>query len=125
MSAEGRQAAEAGKVDVAMKTFMDPSATKAIDLAQEAADGDTKLAFDAGVQQGDATISRSRQSLIGIVCLVVVTVILCALTGVLLTNLIAPSLRAATMALEQVADKDLTVTVEALGSDEIAACARR
>ena len=119
ISAQGREAAEAGKVDVAMKIFMDPSATKAVDLAQEAADADTKLAFDIGVQRGGIAISRSSQSLIGIISLVVVTVILCALTGVLLTHLIAPSLRAATKALEQVAARDLTVTVEALGTDEI------
>jgi methyl-accepting chemotaxis protein len=46
-------------------------------------------------------------------------VLLCAFTGVMLTRLIAPPLQAATAALEQVAAKDLTVTVEAQGTDEI------
>jgi methyl-accepting chemotaxis protein len=119
LSAQGREAAEAGKVDVAMKIFMDPSATKAVDLAQEAADADSKLTSDIGVEEGNQAISRSHQSLILIVSLVSVTVLLCGLTGVLLTRLIAPPLRAATTALEQVAAKDLTVTVEAFGTDEI------
>jgi methyl-accepting chemotaxis protein len=44
---------------------------------------------------------------------------LCAMTGVLLTRLIAPPLQRATAALERVADKDLTVSVEEHGNDEI------
>jgi methyl-accepting chemotaxis protein len=46
-------------------------------------------------------------------------VLLCALTGFLLTRLIAPPLQAATAALERVAEKDLTVSVDESGSDEI------
>jgi len=38
MSDKGRAAAEAGRIDEAMKIFMDPSATAAIDAAQEACD---------------------------------------------------------------------------------------
>jgi methyl-accepting chemotaxis protein len=48
-----------------------------------------------------------------------VIALLCGLTGTILTRLIAPPLKAATLALEQVAAKDLTVTVDADGSDEI------
>jgi methyl-accepting chemotaxis protein len=44
---------------------------------------------------------------------------LCALTGFQLTRLIAPALKTATAVLEQVAEKDLTVTVEVNGHDEI------
>jgi methyl-accepting chemotaxis protein len=46
-------------------------------------------------------------------------VLLCALIGFQLTRLIAPPLQAATAALERVAEKDLTVSVEECGSDEI------
>jgi methyl-accepting chemotaxis protein len=46
-------------------------------------------------------------------------VVLCAITGILLTRLIAPPLRAVTAALERLAEKDLTVNVEELGQDEI------
>ncbi|HEY1161414.1 MAG TPA: methyl-accepting chemotaxis protein [Terracidiphilus sp.] len=45
--------------------------------------------------------------------------LLCALTGILLTRLIAPPLEAATTALERVAEKDLTVSVDEAGCDEI------
>jgi methyl-accepting chemotaxis protein len=44
---------------------------------------------------------------------------LCALTGFMLTRLIAPALQAATMALERVAEKDLTVTVPETSTDEL------
>jgi methyl-accepting chemotaxis protein len=44
---------------------------------------------------------------------------LCALIGMLLTRLIAPPLMAVTSALERVAEKDLTVSVDEIGSDEI------
>jgi len=44
---------------------------------------------------------------------------LCALTGMILTKLIAPPLQAAAAALERVAEKDLTVSVEESGTDEI------
>jgi methyl-accepting chemotaxis protein len=46
-------------------------------------------------------------------------IFLCAMTGLLLTRLIVPPLKAATEALERVAEKDLTVSMEELGSDEI------
>jgi methyl-accepting chemotaxis protein len=45
--------------------------------------------------------------------------LLCALIGLMLTRLIAPPLKAITEALERVAAKDLTVSVEEVGSDEI------
>jgi len=44
---------------------------------------------------------------------------LCVGVGILLTRLIAPPVVAVTQALEQVAERDLTVTVEARGQDEI------
>jgi methyl-accepting chemotaxis protein len=48
-----------------------------------------------------------------------VIVLLCAGIGLTLTRLIAPPLLAATAALERVAEKDLTVSVEESGTDEI------
>jgi len=51
--------------------------------------------------------------------IMVLVMILCVGVGVVLTRLIAPGIVAATAALEQVADRDLTVTVEAHGNDEV------
>lgn len=49
----------------------------------------------------------------------VLVVVFCALIGMVLTRLIAHPLRTATSALEEVAAKNLTVHVEAAGTDEI------
>jgi methyl-accepting chemotaxis protein len=46
-------------------------------------------------------------------------VLLCAVIGAILTRVIAPPLQAATAALERVAEKDLTVSVDEIGHDEI------
>jgi len=48
-----------------------------------------------------------------------VIVLLCVVIGMVLTRLIAPPLVAATAALERVANKDLTVSIESAGNDEI------
>ena len=45
--------------------------------------------------------------------------VLCGVVGLVLTRLIAPPLQTVTNALEHMANKDLTITVEALGNDEI------
>jgi methyl-accepting chemotaxis protein len=46
-------------------------------------------------------------------------VFLCAIIGVTITRMIATPLRAATAALERVAEKDLSVEVDVLGTDEV------
>jgi methyl-accepting chemotaxis protein len=65
-----------------------------------------------------ATLASDRATWVntGVTFLIVV---LCALTGFQLTRLIAPPLQAATDALERVAEKDLTVSVDESGTDEI------
>jgi len=66
----------------------------------------------------DATNASSRATWInaGVTLLIV---LLCAITGFALTRLIAPPLLAAAAALERVAEKDLTVSVEESGTDEV------
>jgi methyl-accepting chemotaxis protein len=66
----------------------------------------------------DATNASTHATWVSsIVCLLIV--MLCALIGGTLTRLIAPPLEAATAALERVAEKDLTVSVEETGTDEL------
>ncbi len=69
-------------------------------------------AADGVVALGSRAIAITLGASLGIV-------ILSALTGWTLTRLIAPPLIAATVALERVAARDLTVQVEAQGTDEI------
>jgi methyl-accepting chemotaxis protein len=65
-----------------------------------------------------ATAGSARATWVSIGATVLI-VLLCAGIGVILTRSIAPPLRAATAALERLAEKDLTVSVEELGRDEI------
>ena len=119
VSEKGRVAAEAGRVDEALKIFMDPSATDAIDAAQAACDKDGELNAEAANASGEKSVQTGHWLLVTVLGFVVITIGLCALVGVLLTRLIAPSLQLAAAALERVAAKDLTVSVNAAGKDEI------
>ncbi|MDE3187756.1 MAG: methyl-accepting chemotaxis protein [Acidobacteriota bacterium] len=65
-----------------------------------------------------ATLSSSRATWIN-ASITVFIVLLCALAGYVLNRLIAPPLLAATAALESVAAKDLSVSVDVMGTDEI------
>jgi len=74
-------------------------------------------------ERGRATVLGAENAgRIAIICIGVLNLLvvaLCALIGMALTRLIAGPLRIATRALEQVAAKDLTVSVESRGADEI------
>jgi methyl-accepting chemotaxis protein len=65
-----------------------------------------------------ATESSHRAMVISSVATLVI-IVLCALTGALLTREIAPRIRYATSLLEKLADKDMTVFAVVTGSDEI------
>jgi methyl-accepting chemotaxis protein len=87
----------------------------AIAYAYQATDGSAK---SGTADAQDATNASSRATWInaGVTLLIV---LLCAITGFALTRLIAPPLMAAAAALERVAEKDLTVSVEESGTDEV------
>jgi len=65
-----------------------------------------------------ASSSSTRATWLGSLATLVI-VLLCAGVGFMLTKMIVPALQAATAALERVADKDLTVSVEVSSHDEI------
>ena len=118
-SAQGHEAALAGKVDAAMKVLMDPATIKFIDTAEKTAEQSLELDMKSGHEQDNSTRSTAHLLLGAILSCVAVTVLLCGLIGIVLTRLIAPPLQAATAALERVANKDLTVSIEVEGTDEI------
>ena len=119
ISDRGRDAVEAGKTDEAFRIVMAPGAMAAIDAAQEACDKDSILNATWGDNEGRLAIATGNRTIVVAIVLVVVTVALCAFIGIVLTRLIAVPLRAATSALEKVAEKDLTVQIEEGGSDEV------
>jgi methyl-accepting chemotaxis protein len=87
----------------------------AIDTIQEDFQLNAKFGAEAAKNAVDASTRSSWIASVVIGCILV----LCALIGVILTRMIATPLLAATAALERVAEKDLTVSVEALANDEL------
>jgi len=84
-----------------------------------AMDDDLNLNAKSGTDESKLTSRDSNRALWVNTGATFLIVLLCALVGVTLTRSIAPPLRAATAALERLAEKDLTVSVEELGRDEI------
>ncbi|MGO9317714.1 MAG: methyl-accepting chemotaxis protein [Terracidiphilus sp.] len=109
----------AGKAGDALDLIASNTINAELTDAQEAADTGfqihTKMGMDASLE---ATRSSNRATWIGPGATLLI-VLLCWLTGLILTRLIAPPLHEATMALERLAEKDLTVSVNETGSDEI------
>jgi methyl-accepting chemotaxis protein len=87
--------------------------------AQVLADKDVVLIAEYAREEGESTRHTGHVLLVTILCSGFFALITCAITGMTLTRLIAPPLRAATAALERFAGKDLTVAVEANGTDEV------
>jgi methyl-accepting chemotaxis protein len=87
--------------------------------AYTAMDDDLNLNAKFGTDESRMTTQESNRALWVNTGATFLIVVLCALVGVALTRSIAPPLQAATTALERLAEKDLTVSVEELGSDEI------
>jgi methyl-accepting chemotaxis protein len=84
-----------------------------------AIDDDFNLNAKFGTDESKMTTEDSKRALWINTGATLVIVLLCALVGVVLTRSIAPPLLAVTAALERLAEKDLTVSVEELGADEI------
>jgi methyl-accepting chemotaxis protein len=85
----------------------------------DAVEADVKLNHEQGEAEGANALAMVHRTMFVICILMGVAVVLCAAIGTVLTRLIAPPLMAVTAALEQVAAKNLTVSVEEGGSDEV------
>jgi methyl-accepting chemotaxis protein len=109
----------AGKTGDALDLLSSDAVVKALGEALGAADSGFQTHAKISMEEAEnATGSSSRATWINTGATLLI-VFLCAMTGVILTRLIAPPLQAAAVALERVAEKDLTVSVEESGSDEI------
>jgi methyl-accepting chemotaxis protein len=109
----------AGKIGDALDLDTSDAVVSDYHAAFDGINADFQLNTKTGTEESqDATGASSRATWIGSGATLLI-VLLCGLTGFILTRLIAPPLQAATAALERVAEKDLTVSVEESGSDEI------
>ena len=109
----------AGKTGDALDLSFSDATVSNFSACIHAMDEDFALNAKLGTEEASAVTNSSRQTTWINSSMTLAIVGLCALIGVLLTRLIAPPLIAATAALEQLAGKDLTVSVDETGSDEI------
>ena len=119
LSDRSRKLAETGHVDEAGETLLQGDAVKVFNAAVDAVEADVKLNQDQGQVEGANALAMAHRAAIAISILLGLVVVLCAAIGTILTRSIAPPLKAVTAALEQVAAKNLTVSVEEGRSDEL------
>ncbi len=108
-----------GKIDGALGILMSDSAMSSVNITLSGVNDSLNLKANTGMKSAHDVTQESQRAMWINVGVILSLVLICALIGVTLTRLIAPPLQAATAALEQVAAKDLTVTVESHGTDEI------
>lgn len=118
-SEQSRKLADSGDAAGASKLLLYGDAVKAYNATADAVEADVALNNKDGIAEG-AGASQLVRTLLIVICVVMAfTVLMCAVIGAALTRLIVPPLLSATSALEQVAERNLTATVEVQGEDEI------
>ena len=110
---------KAGKASEALDMISSDAMMNALNSALKAAEIGFQLHAKIGTADAENTTQAGKRALWISTALTLLIALMCALTGFMLTRLIAPALKTATAALEQMAEKDLTVSVEATGGDEI------
>jgi methyl-accepting chemotaxis protein len=109
----------AGKIGEAADLLMADSMYVVFDATKQAIGDDFQNNVNAGMMNAQAATHASKRAIWIDTSICLGILLLCALIGKLLTRMIVPPLRNATCALEHMAEKDLTVSVEVLSVDEI------
>lgn len=119
LSNQARDSFQAGNKRQAAVKLLVPEAHRSYDATAAAIEQDIALNDKFGAERGDAAIRLGRGIVLLAAILMGVAVLLCAALGLALSRLIVLPLVAAAEALECVAEKDLTVSLEVRGDDEI------
>ncbi len=119
LSSHGAAMLAAGKTSEAFDALGSDDAAKLFRVALAAAQEDLQLNENMGKQAAQNAVEASIRSSWITTAVIALILCLCAMIGVMLTRMIATPLRAATDALERVAGKDLTVSVDAMSTDEL------
>jgi methyl-accepting chemotaxis protein len=109
----------AGKPGDALDALSSGATMTALDAALTAADSGFQFHEDLGSKASQSATSASTRAIWINLGATILIVLLCGLTGLILTREIAPRIGLATATLERMADKDLTISIAASGSDEI------
>ncbi len=103
----------------ALDQIMSDAAVKSFDQALSAIDQTRQLNLRFGTASAAAAVSTASGSTWITVGVSAIVLLLCCITGLILTRMIAPPLAAVTRALEQLAERDLTAQVEVHSEDEM------
>jgi methyl-accepting chemotaxis protein len=103
----------------ALDQIMSDAAVKSFDQGLKDIDQERRLNLRYGTENAMAAASTANRSTWITVSIASVVLLLCVMTGWGLTRMIAPPLSAVTKALEQLAERDLTVSVDVSGEDEV------
>jgi len=118
-SNKGTALLAAGKTGDALDMVLSDSAVAALnDILLNVGKG-VESHVKSGIAEATAATNTSNSALWISTVVTLFIVGFCALIGITLTRFIVPPLQAATAALERVAEKDLTVSVDECGTDEI------
>jgi methyl-accepting chemotaxis protein len=118
-SNKASEALKAGKNGDAADLLISDDAVSKLEAAISATTEGLNMTAEQGIHNAlEVTNSSSRATGV-MLAITIVIVALCAIVGLLLTKLIAPPIQQATAALEKLAQKDLTVSVDVLSEDEI------
>jgi methyl-accepting chemotaxis protein len=109
----------AGKAGDALDLLLSESVRVDLEAALSTSGNALNINVKSGTEHSDAATAASNRATWINMTVTVLIVVLCALIGSLLTRIIAPRLARVMTALERLAAKDLTVFVEATGTDEI------
>jgi len=119
ISDRGKTLIDAGKIGDAADLLMSDATQELVPNALNALSDDSLLNSRNGMRQASNATQSSHRAMWITTGVSLVITLLCGLTGFVLTHVIVPPLEAATTALERVAAKDLTVSVEATSTDEV------
>src|ERR1035438_2307179 len=109
----------AEKTGDALDLLMSDSAQAAFDAAAAGMTEDLQLNANQGMEEAQASTGASNRATWVSAGVTLLIVVLCAVIGWTLTSAIAPRIGEVQAALEKMAQKDLTVHVNATGTDEI------
>ncbi len=103
----------------ALDQIMSDAAVKSFDVALNGINQSKQLSMRYGTEGALAAVTTASRSTWITLAVSLIALMLCLVTGLMLTRMIAPPLAAVTHALEKLAERDLTATVDFVGEDEI------
>jgi methyl-accepting chemotaxis protein len=110
---------QAGKAKQAADLLMSSSTIDKVTTTIAASGDDIKLNSSEGLEDAQGVVKASQRAIWINLLMTLLVIVVCVTVGIGLDRAITPRLTAATAALEHVAQKDLTIDVEIVGTDEI------